>query len=62
MWTPLRNPSTCYWVDLGSNLSDATFDARGSIFSEDSCITMHKNYFAILTDNLAAQHLEAISN
>ena len=31
-----RNPSTCYWVNLGSgNFSDAAFDARGSIFSEE---------------------------
>ena len=52
----LENPSTCYWVDLADgNFSEATFDSRGSIFSEDSCITMHKDYFAIFADNLAAQ-------
>lgn len=31
----IRNPSTCYWVDLADgNFSEATFDSRGSIFSE----------------------------
>ena len=44
-------------MNLGANLTSAAFDARGSIFSEDSCITMHTDYFAILTDNLAAQLL-----
>lgn len=50
------NPSTCYWIDLGNgNFSAATFDSRGSIFNEDSCVTMHTDYFAILADNLASE-------
>eukprot|EP00435_Cladocopium_sp_Y103_P005745 s1402_g1.t2 len=50
------NPSTCYWVDLANgNFSEAAFDSRGSIFSEDSCITMHTDFFAIFADDLAAQ-------
>ncbi|OLP97069.1 hypothetical protein AK812_SmicGene20611 [Symbiodinium microadriaticum] len=52
----VENPSTCYWVDLGSgNFTEAAFDARGSIFSEDSCITMHTGNFIVLADDLAAQ-------
>ncbi|CAE7022780.1 cysS [Symbiodinium natans] len=52
----VENPSTCYWVDLGSgNFSEALFDARGSLFSEDSCITMHMENFVVLADDLAAE-------
>jgi len=52
----VENPSTCYWVDLGNgNFSEAAFDARGSVFSEDSCITMHMENFIVLADDLAAQ-------
>ncbi|CAE7623553.1 unnamed protein product [Symbiodinium pilosum] len=50
------NPSTCYWVDLGNgNFSDAMFDARGSIFSQDACVTMHTENFVVIADDLASQ-------
>ncbi|CAJ1405069.1 unnamed protein product [Effrenium voratum] len=54
-------PSTCFWVDLGAgNFSNADFDARGSVFSEDSCITMHTDHFVVLADDLASQ-LEVVA-
>eukprot|EP00931_Biecheleriopsis_adriatica_P060446 TRINITY_DN36303_c0_g1_i1.p1 TRINITY_DN36303_c0_g1~~TRINITY_DN36303_c0_g1_i1.p1 ORF type:complete len:2581 (+),score=473.60 TRINITY_DN36303_c0_g1_i1:114-7856(+) len=49
-------PSTCFWVDLGDgNLSNAVFDPRGSIFSEDACISLHTVNWVIFADDLASQ-------
>ncbi|CAE8595982.1 unnamed protein product, partial [Polarella glacialis] len=47
-------PSTCFAVDLGSNVNLAIFDPRGSLFSEDSCITVHLGDFVVFADDLAS--------
>eukprot|EP00930_Biecheleria_cincta_P001510 TRINITY_DN102651_c0_g1_i1.p1 TRINITY_DN102651_c0_g1~~TRINITY_DN102651_c0_g1_i1.p1 ORF type:complete len:2623 (+),score=331.45 TRINITY_DN102651_c0_g1_i1:132-8000(+) len=46
-------PSQCFHVNLGDgNFSNSFFDPRGSVFNDESCITMHSKDFVVFSEDL----------
>lgn len=47
--------ATCYQVQLGTNLTEAKYDAKGIVYSDQSCVTDKLSDFVVFVDDLAQE-------
>lgn len=50
-----RHAATCYSVNLGQNLTEASYDPKGIVYSDDACVTKRLPDFAVLLDDLGLE-------